>query len=265
MRVIDLFSKRQKRIRGDVPDVYVYDSIPDALRVQVIHIWRDTMGDVEQYHDQYYGYGTHSVYKLIVESLCREYGLFSLAKRSGYNDRNYFEELITFFLSEQDIERVIDAIELSFRAIDSLTREYGYLKKQNAAEVATGAITELNFRFREHGVGYQFENGEIIRVDSEFIHHETVKPALRVLSNKGYEGAQQEFLRAHEHYRKGNMKESLNEALKSFESTLKAICKKKSWSFPDNATSRVLLDICFSNGLIPQILAKQHGWFADSP
>jgi hypothetical protein len=45
MGIIDLFSKRQKKLRGEVPDVYTYDRILQPLRVQVIHIWRETLGD----------------------------------------------------------------------------------------------------------------------------------------------------------------------------------------------------------------------------
>lgn len=49
MAIFDLFSKRQKRIRGDVPDVYSYDDLPGPLRVQIVHIWTDTLGNGEQY------------------------------------------------------------------------------------------------------------------------------------------------------------------------------------------------------------------------
>ncbi len=42
---IDIFSKRQKILRGEVPDVYQYDSIPEPLRVQIIHIMTDGLGD----------------------------------------------------------------------------------------------------------------------------------------------------------------------------------------------------------------------------
>jgi hypothetical protein len=259
MNVFDLFSKREKRRRGDVPDVYSYDSIPKALRVQIVHIWRDTIGNAEQYKDQYGPDGPRSVYEAIVETLCREYGVFALARNPEYGYRNCLEELVSFFLTEGDMERVIDAIELSFRAIDGVTRGFNFLSRPNADELATEAISELNLRFREHGVGYQFVNGDIVRVDSEFIHHEAVKPALRLLSAKIYRGAQEEFLRAHEHYRQGNTKEALNEALKSFESTLKAVCKKRGWSIPDNAASKALLDICFTNGLIPQFWQSSMG------
>ena len=32
MAIFDLFSKRQKALRGDVPDVYTYDDLPNSLR-----------------------------------------------------------------------------------------------------------------------------------------------------------------------------------------------------------------------------------------
>lgn len=38
MKIYELFSKRQKRLRGEVPDVYQYETIPPELRVQVVHI-----------------------------------------------------------------------------------------------------------------------------------------------------------------------------------------------------------------------------------
>ena len=45
MAVSDLFSKRQKRLRGEVPDVYQYDDIPSPLRVQIAYIIKDALGD----------------------------------------------------------------------------------------------------------------------------------------------------------------------------------------------------------------------------
>ena len=44
MPIHDIFSKREKRRRGDLPDVYQYEDIPRKLRVQVIHIWNDAYG-----------------------------------------------------------------------------------------------------------------------------------------------------------------------------------------------------------------------------
>ncbi len=149
------------------------------------------------------------------------------------------------------MDRVLDATELSFRAVDRLTRNFNYRYKQNASEIADEAIKELNLRFNEHGVGFQYENGEIIRVDSQLLHSEAVKPALVLLSGDAYAGAQEEFLSAYEHYRHGNHKEALNNALKSFESVMKSICEKRKWKHSPKDTSKTLIDICLQNGLIP--------------
>jgi len=115
---------------------------------------------------------------------------------------------------------VLDAVELSFRIIDKVTRNHGYLGRPNSSELADGAIQELNARFKEHSIGFQYVAGNVIRVDSELLHTEVVKPALTLLRRPGYAGAQAEFLKAHEHYRDGNTKEALSECLKAFESTM---------------------------------------------
>ncbi|MCY3728364.1 MAG: hypothetical protein OXF97_05125 [Nitrospira sp.] len=249
MPIVDLFSKRQKKLRGEVPDVYVYDDLPQPLRVQIVHIWVDTLGN----HEQFHLYQTvRRAYIFIVEALCREYGFFQLpAPEKHHGERDYVKELINFFLHERDIERCLDVVEMSFRFINDYTREGQYLRRHNASKIADEAIGELNSRFREHGIGYQFTSGQIVRIDSEFIHAESVKPALTLLHAKHYAGARQEFLKAHEHYRTGNAKEALSECLKAFESVMKAICDKKGWFYNQNATAKPLIQACFDNGLIP--------------
>ena len=117
------------------------------------------------------------------------------------------------------------------------------------------AINELNYRFREHAVGYQYKSGQIIKVDSQFIHSEVVKPALSFLSESMYKGANEEFLKAHKHYRNGRYKECLNESLKAFESCLKTICKKRNWQYDDKrSTAKDLIQIVFDKGLIPPFM-----------
>jgi hypothetical protein len=253
MAIFDLFSKRQKRIRGDVPDVYSYDDLPGPLRVQIVHIWADTLGNGEQYWKG----KVQETYKFIVDTLCREYGLFKLPGTNDYGNREYITELCNFFLQEKEIEKALDAVELSFRVIDRLTRNWDYLNRQQADAYADNAITELNNRLKEHGVGFQFTEGEIVRVDSELIHSEAVKPAIRLLNSKKYLGAQQEFLNAYEHYRHGKHKEALNDCLKSFESTMKAICDNKSWPYAPNATAKTLIQVCFDNELVPTFWQNQ--------
>ncbi len=93
MAIFDLFSKRQKRLRGDISDVYTYEDIPNPLRVQIVHIWNDTLGSGKQW---YKGEVRH-LYEFIVNTLCREYGLFKLPGAEDFGDRNYINELASFF------------------------------------------------------------------------------------------------------------------------------------------------------------------------
>ena len=44
MSVFDLFSFRKRLAAGDTPDVFTYDELPEQLRVQIVHIWRDAIG-----------------------------------------------------------------------------------------------------------------------------------------------------------------------------------------------------------------------------
>ena len=180
MAIFDLFSKRQKTLLGEVPDVYTYDKISNALRVQIVHIWRDALGNEQDYYN--YRAGPQEAYKFIVDTICREYGIFKLPTAEKFNDRMYLTELANYLLQEEDVEKQLDVIELSFKVVENFTREYQYLRRQSADKYADNAITELNNRFKEHGIGFQFVENEIIRIDSELIHTEAVKPALRLLN-----------------------------------------------------------------------------------
>ncbi|MEL6161802.1 MAG: hypothetical protein AAFR18_21530 [Cyanobacteria bacterium J06627_32] len=166
-------------------------------------------------------------------------------------------ELEDFFLNTASTEQALDAIEISFLLIDRLTRDPDYLGRQNASAIASDAIEELNIRFKEHGVGYQFIDDKILRVDSELLHVEAVKPALRLLNVPHYEGAQEEFLSAYDHYRHGNNKEAITDCLKAFESTMKAICDKRGWTYSKNDTAKKLIKACFDNDLIPSFWQNQ--------
>lgn len=241
MKVIDLFSKRQKRACGDLPDVYQYDLIPDPLRVQIVHIINDAFGELSPHYR-----GAVGSFRWINETLCREYGAFHLVEPR----ESEYASVITFLLKTRETAKVLDVVELVFKAIDHYVREEpGHFIC--CALSPDEAIAELNHRFREHGVGYQFESGLIVRVDSQLVHAAVVRPALRVLAGAEYEGANAEFLSAHEHYRARKYKECLNDCLKAFESTLKAVCVQREWNFSANDTAKRLLEIVFDNKLIP--------------
>lgn len=255
MPILDIFSKRQKRARGELPDVFVYDVLSDRLRVQIMYIIDDTLGGSGEFLNER---NVADMYKDIVQAIRREHGLLCLVPENTPSwsylsryDRTYYAELRTVLLLEKDMELCLDAIEVSFRAIDNTSRLYRYLRREDSAERADEAIKELKYRFREHGVGYEFNSGQIVRVDSQFLHAEVVRPALQLLQEKGFSGAQDEFLKAHKHYRAGNMKECLGFCLNSLESVLKVICDARGWPYSSSDKVSTLLQHCFDHGLIP--------------
>ena len=121
------------------------------------------------------------------------------------------------------------------------------------------AIENLNLRFREHNIGYQYLDGLVIRMDSKFAHEEIVKPALSLLNGAGFDGPAEEFLKAFEHRSHGRNKEAINEALKAFESTIKAICLARNWPVPSTLTASGLIAVVFERDLIPPELSAQFG------
>lgn len=249
MAVFDLFSKRQKRVRGEVLDIFIYDKIPQELRVQIIHIIQETIGS-QKYH--IYEDKSSKVYAQLHQILCKEYGCFYLGDNPNASDE---VSILNFLLGEKNIERVIDVIELTFKFIERGI-DYSYQQYVQTKLTPEDAIIELNTRFKEHGVGFQFER-EIIRVDSTYTHAEITKPTLALLWNKKFAGANEEYLKAHDHYKHGRNKESLTECLKALESTLKIICTEKGWSFNKTDTAKKLIQICFANELIPSFTQGQ--------
>ncbi|XLS27951.1 STM4504/CBY_0614 family protein [Flavobacteriaceae bacterium M23B6Z8] len=255
MRVYNLFSKRQKKLRGETSDILTYDKIPQTLKVQIVHIIRDCIG--EDSNPTYGSSEATEIYQSIFDILCREYGRFRLVE-DAYND-SCQRQILDFILQAKSTDEILDTIEVSFNHIETniLGKEYYYNQGAYTKTNPSDAIYELNERFKENAVGYHYTSGEIIRVDSTFIHSEVVKPTLSLLKNSKFKGANEEYLKAHEHFRHGRNKECINECLKSFESTLKIICKIKGWDYKETDTSRKLIQICFQNQLIPTFTQNQ--------
>lgn len=249
MGMYETFTKRIKRLaQAGQPDVYQYDDLPRAFRVQVAHIWQDSIG---RYTVRSIGRYDEPHWELVSNTLARELGVFSLGNPSIYPSAQCQEFLLT-----ADTSGTLDIIQLSFQVIDTVMRDASFTIRQEAevAQTADEAIEELNHRFREHGLGYQFTGGELMRVDSQYLHAEAVKPALSLLKVAGFQGASEEFLEAHEHYRKGEYADAIADALKAFESTMKAICDSHGWSYPAGATAKTLVNSVLNNELVPRFM-----------
>ncbi len=161
MAIYDLYSKRKRIERGQVPDVYQYDKSEQSLKVQIMHIIADAFGD-DRYND------VQALYQKVINILCREHGIFELLQYSHLMKSN--DHLLQYFLQEKNLEKSFDVVELCFLLIDSFIRDnYSYQAQASPRIDADDAIAELNDRFKEHAFGYKYESGIIIKVSSEYI------------------------------------------------------------------------------------------------
>jgi len=242
MPIFDLFSKRSQSQKGQSNGDYLqYDNIPEKFRNQAIYILRRAIPE--------------DAYVLLVHILREEYGRGQLARFNlGVMGKwSYQSEFEKFLFTTPDSEEALDAIELAIG--------HNFIYPHKRAE----AIEEMNVRFVENSLGYkidnyrlgnspdyEYDNYRITRIDSEFIHSEAVKPAFVLLSENDYRGANDEFLKAMEHHRHGNNKDTINWALKAFESTMKTICEKRKWGNDTKKyTANKLIELMFKNKLVP--------------
>jgi hypothetical protein len=247
MPIYDLFSNRNR----PRPETLVYDSLPVCLREHCLRIIQE-------------GIGSHSgLLDRMDEVLQREHPTPSFAddrreleERLQYDVPRFFEHCIT----RGDFREAMDAVEVGAHIINDDMRQawkdgsYTYGAEHEPDE----GLDEMNGRFVQHGVGYQFskEQGHLVRVGSTFMHEQLTEPAMKLLTEKGFEGAAQEFEKAHHFYRQMVVepdagKEAVSNALKAVESTAKAIMEARAWPYEQGDAIKKLLAKLFANELVP--------------
>lgn len=246
MSVYDLYSKQAKAKKNQTSSDYQYGYFPAPLRSQIVHIIDELTEQAYPFYEQTF------LYARIHKILCKEYGVFSLSDSSNKGDR---QAVLEFIVNTPDVNKCLDVLQVTFAVLGQRNPEMGLPSfLEYKPDVFNEAIEECNQRFKEHQVGFQFVHGRIMRIDSEFTHKEITEPVLKLLEQDYLQGANDEFLTALEHYRHGRYKECLNECLKAFESTMKAICHKQGWKYNQNDTAKTLISICVENKLFPKIM-----------
>lgn len=247
------FSKRQKQAsEAGKPLVYEYDKVPAPLRKQVVLILKRALGTQLWKQESFLRGNEPSVsfnaWNFIFQRLREERGEFKL-----HDEGEMPDEQVCNFLLSCDRDGFIDGVELSLVVVDA-AREF-YENDRAAAEITEtpdDAINGVNFRFQENRFGYTYvrETGEMVRIDSQFLHKEAVEKAFSLLQQSGFEGPENEFQEAHRKYREGRHKDAILDALKAFESTLKTICDWHKWVYSPNASAKELIGVVFDHDLL---------------
>lgn len=248
MAIFKLFSTRQKEAKGEIPDIFTYGVLPNPLRIQIVHLLNEVVGN-DSAGEQNENY----CFTYIRDILRKEHAFFELIKYP----KNPRHEVINYFLELDDGDKILDVIDLAFGTMQLIENAPLFEYYSDPKISPTDAAEELNQRFKQHGIGYQFESGTLIRIDTQLIHNEIIKPALQLLSSKAYMGANEEFLKAHEHYKHDRYQECLVDALKALESVIKSICDSKGWTYQTSDSIKNLLKIIFDKELLPAFMESE--------
>lgn len=242
----ELYSERNRATNTKL----IYHYLPDKFKNQIIHILREFFIQVRERDNSITSY-YNLVWNNIGNLVCKEHGLLTLKTKEYSFDRpdELFEK---YFLRLNKIEEEFDVIEIAFRFIKKTPELITHVKYKYSPE---DAISDLNKRFRQNSVGFKYEQGMILRVDNELLHVELVTRTLELSSNNVFINANAEFISSLNHLKNDRNKESINDALNAFESTLKIICKELNWEYdPKKDTSSKLISICLEQELVPDFL-----------
>ena len=116
--IVELFSKRQKKLRGEVPDVYTYDRIPNELRIQIAHLLREVMGEPFEYETT-----SENLAIIFMKTIKKEHSLLDMYEYDSGNDG--IQTLINYFLNVGDHEKSLDVVELVLSKLSKLYKNKG--------------------------------------------------------------------------------------------------------------------------------------------
>ncbi|MDB5674310.1 MAG: hypothetical protein JWM65_1292 [Sphingomonas bacterium] len=236
MALPQLFSRRRRLEAGQLNDVYRYDQFPPKIRVQMVQIFGEGLGDWSHFDS------SSQHWLEMVQIIRKEKGVFHLTNGHENPDHEYSN----WILSESDVDLLLDGIELACRAMEIIN-----------SDASQNHIEELNARLQESGIGYEFQSSKIIRIDSQVIHSEVVIPALKLLHDARFGGANDEYLGAHQFFRAGDFESCLIECGKAFESVLKVVGTERGWAIQDSDSAGRLLNAAYDSHFIPQYMQAQ--------
>jgi len=240
LRGFKIYSKRLLEQTED-KDYYEYDEIPDELRWKIFYLIKDTFGDF--YSGPYlHGYPeSNRRWDDFEYDLKKEYGLPEIAKGNKSIVR------LNNYILTSETNNIIDLAEIF---IIKSANYFAEKDRYNWQKELVILIEDLNNLFKEHRIGYEFVNGQAIRIDSKYLHKEVVKESIILLYDNNFQGPLEEFEEAITSYNDGEYKDAILNANKAFESTMKAVSSKLRIHFNETDTAKTLIDNLFKSGII---------------
>jgi hypothetical protein len=92
----------------------------------------------------------------------------------------------------------------------------------------------------------------IIRKRGETLQEESMKECLALLADPAYRIANEQFIKAHQHFRAGEWDQCIAYCGSAFESTLKAALEKWVVAYKKDTAANALIQACVKAGIFPQ-------------
>ncbi|MCK5677189.1 MAG: hypothetical protein KAH72_01755 [Flavobacteriaceae bacterium] len=214
---LELYSDSKRNLK--TVDVFIYDEVPDKFKNNIFYFIQGNLNNIE----------LSRIYRDII----KEHGLKRNISETHLTEPNIFiEYLVNGFEklidSEDNIDFYLDLIALFLNIKDDDKKEI---------------IVSLNKILYKYSLGYQIDivKDQIIRVDSKYVHKETIQKVFLLLNDIQFENVDDEYRKAFEELKNGNYEGVLVEANKAFESTMKIICELKGYGLPTKHTASALI------------------------
>lgn len=243
MAIYELYSKNKRALALAENDVFSYDKIPQTLRSQL----KQFFNEASENHEKGASWSTYlrvntADFESFVKIFRREYGVDKLADVK-YPNNSCRHELLEF-IDSCSTDNFLDCVQVYGSFINDSLLSAQYAKNNY--------IIEINHRFKEAGLGYEFIDKQIIRIDSKVLHNKVLMPTIAILSsNKIFSGAEDEIRDAFDKFKNGDNKGAVVDAAKAFESTMKAILNKRKWTYNATDSASKLIEACVDNKLFP--------------
>jgi hypothetical protein len=159
---MNLFSKFKNE--GRKPDSLSYE-LPEGLRIQIVRLWEKAFGPDERYHP-----GPYMAYKEIHRILCDEHQFYPQLPQVSRRSLTLRELIAEYFLYIADTPKALGVIQIVFSTMEKMLHRpvamMGCLDDPFSLSEyrAPQIIDELNSRFREHNVGYEYVQGSIAKI-----------------------------------------------------------------------------------------------------
>ena len=247
-RIFDIYSRRHK-----VTDREVKPLTP-AFRERVLLLCRDTFPPFKDYM------GTVKTSEFWLEIFNRLEYLH--AGSDSMSEYHYSADTATIdFLSQCSDEHFLDFIEQIFKlellwhpifrgdAFQLVTVVNTFLELDDLPYFLTNFVLPTRPTGSSRPVtipGSRIPKIEaypqIIFKENEVLHQAATEPTLLLLTAPHYASANEEFLEALGHYRKGEYRDCVLKCGSSIESVMKIICARKNWRYQQKDTAKKLLD-----------------------